>query len=311
VSLPEAKPKRIRLSTILKLVISIIILFFLFRYANLPLIVANLKRLNVWLFLVNFLILPFSILIRSYRWTLILNNDERKITLYDSFILSWIGLALNLVLPASTGEVARAYYGYKKLGIKEEMLSSSLTDKLVGLIAIFVVGGISSAVFGLYQVALLSLIVVTIFSIFVYVPRAVPWGILNKLLDRFFKFQFDYHKLIDGATMSFNVKVSTMTLSLIAWVITFFQFFLVGRMFAVDVSFLYVLAVAPIIAIAKVFPLTLSGLGSQEAIVVYLFGLTGIKASSALLVSLFFSFYYVVIPGLIGYLLILSFKERA
>jgi uncharacterized membrane protein YbhN (UPF0104 family) len=57
--------------------------------------------------------------------------------------------------------------------------------------------------------------------------------------------------------------------------------------------------------LAYLFPLTFNGLGSGEAVTIYLFGLINISPTVALLVSLFSQVLNAIIPGLIGYLIII------
>lgn len=300
--------RKITASSLIKPMISVGIILFLLRYAELPLIISSLKRINLWLFTLSLLILPLSILIRSYRWQLILNTEKAHISLKDAFALTWIGCALNLVFPFQTGEIARAYYGYKKLGLKEEMLSSIIADRMVGLLAIAIVGGVSAVMYTYYPVALFCLVMSILLAIFVYIPRTVPWKFVNLIL-RFLRIgSLDHEGLIAGATMPLQIKVATMSLSLIGWMIAYYQFYLIIMMFHLKVQFLYLLTIAPLITITSLFPIGFSGVGLTNAAIVYLLNNIGITVSHTLIISLFYSLLLNVVPGLVGYVLILMPK---
>ena len=68
----------------------------------------------------------------------------------------------------------------------------------------------------------------------------------------------------------------------------------------------YVLAIAPVMTLASLFPLTLNGLGSGEAVAIYFFGLVGISPTISLLISLLSQVINAIIPGFFGFLIIMK-----
>ncbi|HML05531.1 MAG TPA: hypothetical protein VK426_07145, partial [Methanobacterium sp.] len=74
--------------------------------------------------------------------------------------------------------------------------------------------------------------------------------------------------------------------------------------FSIDVTLIYVLAISSLISLATLFPFTLNGLGSGEAMLMYLFSLINISPTMALLVSLISQLINAFIPGLFGFLII-------
>jgi uncharacterized protein (TIRG00374 family) len=101
------------------------------------------------------------------------------------------------------------------------------------------------------------------------------------------------------------MKVKTFLLSILAFIILYFQFYLLCLSFSVNISFSFVLAVAPLLNLAILFPFTLNGLGSGEALTVYLFSLINIPASMSIVVSLLSQVVNSIIPGIFGYIIIL------
>ena len=111
----------------LKLFISTGILLYLSWTIDWNLISSSFKDMNLeYLALVFLLIIP-TIIMRAYRYILILNariQEDKRLNLLSGFKLYCVGYGLNLIIPGSGGDFARVYYGYKKFGVKEELFSS-------------------------------------------------------------------------------------------------------------------------------------------------------------------------------------------
>jgi uncharacterized membrane protein YbhN (UPF0104 family) len=126
-------------------ILSTMINFQLLREALLQ-VKGGLVALAVAIYLVN-------IAIRAYRLQVLLNKDSKRITLKDAYLITLIGAALNMVIPATMGDIGRSYYGYKMYGIKEEMLSATLLDKIFALNSLFLLGFFSAFLMGYFCLA--------------------------------------------------------------------------------------------------------------------------------------------------------------
>jgi len=72
----------------------------------------------------------------------------------------------------------------------------------------------------------------------------------------------------------------------------------------VPLTFFVVFAIGPVLLLAHVFPISIGGWGVREAAAVALLGLTGVDATSALLVSVMFGALLVLatLPGAVFWL---------
>ena len=237
---------------------------------------------------------------------IILNKDKKLISLKNSFYLNLAGITLNLFMPASSGDIAKSYYGYKWHGIKEEMLSGNIFDKFMALFAVFFIGSITAIFLKFYLLSLFSAGISLILALMFFNPNKMPWGTLNRLLSKILKIHLDENKLSLSFNVSNKIKTKTLIISLFASMLMYFQFFLLCLSFSVYIGFFYVLAVAPLLNLALLFPLTLNGLGSGEAMAIYLFSLINISPTMSILVSLVSQIVNAVIPGLFGFLIIMK-----
>lgn len=296
---------RLKNQNVLKIVISFLILIFLFKFVNFQVLFESLKNINNLIFLV-LAITPVNILLRAWRWMIIINKDENCITMKDSIILNLVGIALNLFLPASSGDIAKSYYGHKWYGYKEEMLSSSIFDKFMALFSVFIIGIFMAFAMGFYFLSIFSFIISFIFiSVFFY-PKIMPWSILNLISSYFTKQELNEDKLAYSFSISNKIKFKAFIISILAWLILYFQFYLLCLSFSVQISLIYILAVSPLMNLALLFPLTLGGLGSGEAMIMYLFSIINISPTLAMVISLLSQVVNVIIPGIFGYLIIMK-----
>jgi uncharacterized protein (TIRG00374 family) len=289
----------------IKIIVSLLILVVIFNFINFNLFFETLENINS-LFLIVLLLIPVNILIRAWRLSIILNKDEKLISINDSFYLNLAGIALNLFMPASSGDIVKSYYGYKWHGIKEEMLSANIFDKFMALFSVFVVGGLAALLIKLYLLSLFSIILALLFVIIFFYPDIMPWNTLNKVLFKLFKIKLDEEKLKHAFIIPNKIKIKTFIISIIGFLTSYVQVYLLCLSFSIAITFTYILAIAPLMNLAILFPFTFNGLGSGEAVVIYLFGLIGISTTIALLLSLLTQIVSSVLPGIVGFLIILK-----
>ena len=163
---------------IVKLLFSLIVIIVLFKFINIPLLLNSLRNVNLF-FIVVLALIPFNLLLRAWRLMVILNKDQKLISIKESFYLNLAGITLNLFMPASSGDIAKSYYGYKWHGIKEEMLSANIFDKFMALFGVFFIGALTAS--------LLNLFALSIFSAFLSLFLALMFFYPNKIALEYFK----------------------------------------------------------------------------------------------------------------------------
>jgi glycosyltransferase 2 family protein len=82
--------------------------------------------------------------------------------------------------------------------------------------------------------------------------------------------------------------------------------FLAARTVHVPLPFFVVLAIGPVLLLAHILPISISGWGVREAAAVALLGMTGVDATSAILVSIMFGVLLVLaaLPGALFWLML-------
>lgn len=89
--------------------------------------------------------------------------------------------------------------------------------------------------------------------------------------------QFSFYEFYGGIK---SIKQQTFILvtsyTLIAWIITYFNFWLLSLSLGLDLPFWYILASAPLISLFGLLPVSISGLGTREAACIFLFSFMNI-----------------------------------
>lgn len=295
--------------TTLRLSVFLLFLVILSKMINLQLLKAALLQVKGEMIALALLIYLFNIAIRAYRLEVLVNTHQTRLTLKDAYFITLIGVALNMFIPATMGDIGRSYYGYKMYGIKEEMLSATLVDKIFALSSLFLLGLISASIMGYFWLGLVSLISAIVAFLPLIFPRIVPWSLLNALLARFKK-SLDVEKLLQAFRLPLSVKFHVIVVSLLGWLCTCVFFYTVCRAFPVEVSLGYVIVIMPILTIVRMFPFTVNALGPTEMAVAYFFSLLGIPSTLAVLISLAANLISNVIPGVLGFGLIMLLGHK-
>ena len=245
-----------------------------------------------------------ALMTRGYRWKLLFDNGPNVIKLADSMALLLVGAALNLVLPASTGDIAKSYFGYKWSGVKERMLAVSLLDKVIALGSIPVLG-IPCALYrgellygGLSILVLLPAFVLFILPVLI---KHVPF--CRKLFDgatKLIRNKLDFLKVVEQANPSKRRLATAVALSVAGWLLTYLEMYLCFRAVGVQIPLLYVFSVAPLLTLVRLFPFTLSGVGSDEAAMWYFFSRAGAELEGILAGAFVFRLVILILPGITG-----------
>lgn len=253
-----------------------------------------------------------SMWVRSYRWQVLMNHEEGvRINGADSYKLMLVGAALNMVLPAGAGDVARSYFGYKWTGVKERMLSVSLLDKLIAIASLSLLACYSLYYTGewyfIWAILLSAMPLVGVLAL----DQLRNIGFINKMflwLNNRTK-KIDIEELARHLKASGGMVVYTLLVSIVGLGLTYAVMFYCFQMVGLDISYWTVLAMAPLITLARLFPFTFNGIGTDEAVIVVLFS-TGPDSNSLILVgALIYRILMLFVPALLGLYFLLVLKN--
>ena len=117
-----------------KILLSGAIVWVIFRKIDVPLFLSSFSSINFKLYLLANVLVPLSILGRAVRFYLIVNKDERNFGLWTSMVIIYISAALNVIMPAGIGAIAKSYDAYQIAGKQVRRRSASLAEKLIAMV---------------------------------------------------------------------------------------------------------------------------------------------------------------------------------
>ena len=258
-------------------------------------------------------LLVVSLGVRAWRWRLLFEDGAHRISFPDAMWLLLAGAALNLVLPASSGDVVKGYFGYRWSGVKERMLSISVVDKVIALGSVGLLGALAALAQGQWVYGLLSACVLVPSVMFLALPRLmegrVLWERLLRGVTRLVRGKVDFVSLMGHVELGGKRLVPAIVLSVVGWLITYVQLYLCFRAAGAWPALGYVYMVAPLITLVRLFPLTLGGVGSDEAAIYFFFRPLGLSFETVLAAALLYRGVALLLPGVIG-LAPLAFKRH-
>ncbi len=309
-------------------ILPIIILYFIFQKIDFDAFRSNISKANPWLVMFGIGVYPLVIMIGASRWHLLLTQYNKK-RLKPWFVLKhyWTGLALGFFAPASLGWdtyriiVIGRYYGRYTLNtvtiLVEKFLAlitcMSMIIILYPLVPITTDPEIKQFVFPAY----------ILFSIAVFLLLIINILARNRLMSRLLeKLEVSFVNMLSkiGQSVGLNVREQMSDISFKAMITPLIalrqllpllilsfgiQFVsaagnqLFFRALGYTVPFIVNLFILPILFFIFLLPISFGSLGIREGAYIILYGLFGVPAEIALLVS-FFSLTGLIVNNLIG-----------
>ncbi len=279
---------------IAKILISLIFLFFIFKFKiNLKDLIFAWGKINANLLFFAFAATAIVILIKAIKWQLLINLSlHSNITYKDSLISYLFGLGPALLTPGKIGEFFRitVIKNLSKIALAELFI----IDKITEFIVIFLISSIGAYLLHYKTIAILC-ITIFLISVVIFSLRQQYILIIKKLIFKFSKREliFDLGKI---TLSNFLIYTFLSGLSLFFDIVAFH--FIINSF--ERLSFSHSLLIFPIILIAAVIPISISGLGARETAAIYLLGNFSISARASFNASLLIFFIGSVIPAIIG-----------
>lgn len=287
--------------------IGIIILAVILTRIDFQKIMIYLSKLNLgYLILVNLLILP-GLFLKSCRWRYLLKLQGVDYSVSGSFMSYLGGVGAGIITPGRVGEAVKAVYLKEEKGLSlSEGLASVFLDRLCDLYVLSALGYLGLLYFWGTKNFQFGLSI--FFSVFIFIPAFL---LLNKsLLERISKAVYTLiisgmgKGLLEGHARGFSMALKKIVtqriyvpfiLTILAYAVYFWQSYLLTRLMPINISYVTVVFFVSISSLVSMLPVTILGIGTREASMIYLFSLAGLSAESAVMYSLllFFSFYAV------------------
>ena len=295
--------RRERFLNLLKVCFSLALLVLLLKQVGWQQTLETLSKARFSYLAAAFVLYLVGIVVRAYRWQILLSALRMDIPLARLTNLYFVGTFFSSFLPTGIGgDVVRVYELSKQSKRPIESVGTVLLDRATGFLVLFLIALVAllfsyPLIAPNVAAAILLLCLGSWAGLGLILRRdwLERWGLL-RIMDRIKQLRELYEsvtacglKAIGGAlAISFVFNVLLIAVN-----------YLIALSLGVEIPLWYFLLFIPLISLLLILPISLSGLGVREGGYVYLFAQAGIPAPLALAMSLLF-YALNVATGLIG-----------
>ncbi|MCK5146485.1 flippase-like domain-containing protein [bacterium] len=291
--------------------VGIAVLIFIFLSLDIKKIGGILTQVQIPLLMLAFLLDLPMLFIKSSRWNLLLRGQKIHYSLWDTFVMYMSSLYIGFITPGRLGEFVKALYvksDNKATG--SYAFSSVLVDRLFDLYLLIILGlagvwsfgllgGLSSSSLVLIAIVVVAPLIVLNRKITGKLIQIVYKKMLRKKMQRLLDDTFN--DFYDGLTALINWKLLiSVFLTIASYALFFLQCYLILSALGVKLDYLTLtlsMAIANFISFA---PISISGLGTRDATLIFLFAKFGLTSELALSYSMLVFLIFFVGGGSFG-----------
>jgi|GEM_PF-58587 len=316
-----AKTGRKRLFTLLKIAISVTLIYFLLRDTSVSEVLAAMQGANIPLLLLAFSLHLVGFTISAYRWRGLMRAQDMDASipyLIQSYVVS---MFFNNFLPSTIGGDAIRAYDSWRLGQKRtDSVAVVFVDRFLGLlvlmlfalIAVLFPSAITDSAPGLYLWVFVGTAGIILISWMMFVPSQLLPSILNKLpmpgkmreklqaiLRAFLAFQGKTGVLIRALMWSVLLQANVVL-----------HYYLISEALGLGIPPISFFLIVPLATFVMMLPISINGIGVRESTFVFFFGAFAVSSAAAIAFS-WIVYGMVVIQGLLGGIVYTLRRETA
>jgi len=257
---------------------------------------AGITLVNGWWLVAAVCLVPVAVLMRAVSFHLLINRDGRVLAFGGTMRLTLIGAGAGLFLPGGTGDLLKAAHGARTYGSPERIVATTVVDKLTSLVTLGALGVIGAVIADETALGVLSAAALIAASAPLIAPSIVPWRLAMRVLAGP---DTDPAVLRRAVRTPARTLVSVLAVSTVGWALTFSVILACCRAAGAPVATAEVYALAPLVSLSSLVPISLAGLGLTQVTMALLLSRTGATPSEAISAS-FFQLAVNLTPGLLG-----------
>lgn len=272
-----------------------------------------LGRLNPWLFVLSLSLFLPRMAISTYRWKMVADYQGLCLSLPLLIKINLIGLFYGTVTPLWLGDYVRIPYLQEKCRAPLGTCTSNvIIDQLMELGGLFVLALMGS----LFLIPTYPYLSVVFFAVFVGIAGMALYLKEKRRSQRVLNIAYRLlvpSRMKESLSQEFDAfyahlpPVRFLTVPLLIGVVSYFlyflQIYLVALSFELTVPLLDFLLLYPVASLIGLLPITVSGLGTREGVLIQLFSAYGMARDVTVAISLSGYVITMLIPALIGGLL--------
>src|SRR3989344_4383360 len=299
----------------------VVLFIYILSRVDISKVISILSGINPYIFSLALALVFLLIALKAFKWKLILKSIGGKITFTDSLKFYFIGLFISNITPGKVGDFAKALYIRHNTRLPAG-IASVFVDRLmdIGILLFFCAISVSWFIYR-YHLTIIPPEAVAVAVLGFLAALAV--FLREKYLKAFLRPLFhvlvperhkenvsamfsDFFSAVKSVKRSPVVFVSALVLGVAIWLLGAAVFYLTAISLSIWQPMHVMFMVYPLMALADLLPISFSGIGTRDAILIFLFSFFSMGAESAVSLSflVFFSGYALV--SFIGFVLFVS-----
>ena len=257
-----------------------------------------------------------AIILKSAKWKIIVNSIKPEFPLAESVKAFFVGFSFSTITPAKLGDFIKVLYiNDEQCGLGKS-ISTVVIDRLIDIVLLFSIAFIGIYGFSVfYHIEILSIstIILIVAGILAGLYTVLHRPLLSALLKPFFtifvpkhlksKVTLYYDDFFSGLFTFYQDRsrfISSVTIGIISWIPPFIYGYLLALSIGIDTGVLFFVLVIPVLSLLDLLPISISGIGTRDVALIFLFGLKGISPEQAVAFSLLYLFMSYWLIALIG-----------
>jgi uncharacterized protein (TIRG00374 family) len=305
-----------RISIKLLSLVGIALFIIILSRINLNALIEIIAHTNVLFLILAFLVNCIAIVLKSIKWKIIVNSVKSDFSLRESVVAFFVGFSFSTITPAKLGDFIKVLYITDENCSLGKSLSTIVIDRLIDIILLFSIAFVGIYGFSVfYHIEILSIgtIILIIAGIVAGLYIVLNRPLLSALLKPFFnvfvpkhlksKVALYYDDFFTGLFTFYYDRArffSSIGIGIISWIPTFIYGYLLALSIGIDTGIFFFVLVIPIISLLDLLPISISGIGTRDMALIFLFGLKSISAEQAVAFSLLYLFMSYWLIALIG-----------
>ncbi|MDP7115912.1 MAG: lysylphosphatidylglycerol synthase transmembrane domain-containing protein [Candidatus Woesearchaeota archaeon] len=266
----------------LKILLSALILIFLFNKVGFKNIYTNLINFNILYLIPIIIIVALIFILTNININLLLGPLKKRIKFLTLLKYNGLVYAFSCFFPGRTGDLSMIYFLRKEnieLGegtvvfLLDRIISFTITS-ILAIIGFFVFLPPSKGIYAILTLA--SLLAIGFFLLFNKTGNLLlKKFILRKMSERFKGFRSTYSQFIRYHK---KILLLNMTLTFLKIILDSTVIFVLFSSFNTYIPITYIIIIRCMITLATLIPITVNGLGIRESLSVFFYSLLGINS---------------------------------
>jgi conserved hypothetical protein len=285
---------------LVKILISVILIYIIFKNMDIRAFLNHLKSINLLLYLIAIVFGFIGYFFSAVRWFIFIKAYKLNVSFFEANKYVFVGLFLGLILPSGAGvDLVRFFYAQRNnLDRRAEVLSSIFVDRFVGVIALVCLAllGVYFGVEKIREVAKeLIWIMLLLIGFFIFMLTPLFEKIILSLFGNVKRFRIGerIQKLINSFSLYKENKIVVISSFFISIIMQFFfgtSAFFISKALGFNLNLVEIILITSAINFITMLPISFSGIGIREGgFIFFLSDKIGLEGAVALSLLYYFS----------------------